>query len=201
MKPDSNDNNACTPEGKTKRAQQACTTGLTPESDPLAIFKAMMEQHYKSTDPHSKFEAMLAEMGIDSDSDPLALFKAMMEQHYKSADPHSKFKAKLAAAGIAPDKDIVQEQFAQIIALLDPKREFIDMLSDRPTARSLLHAWFTKSSKSADPNDIAEAKALLAEAGIDPDSTTFDEFLEQYYKSRAPHSAPEKDTDPDIPKD
>lgn len=46
----------------------------------------MMEQHYKSTDPHSKFEAMLAEMGIDPDITTLEEF---LEQYYKSRAPHS----------------------------------------------------------------------------------------------------------------
>ena len=54
MKPDSNDNNACTPEGKTKRAQQACTAScMSSDSDPLAFFKAMMEKAHQSADPRS----------------------------------------------------------------------------------------------------------------------------------------------------
>lgn len=189
MQPNSNDdNNDVTPKDKTKRAPQARTRAQN-----------LWDQAYKSRYPHSKDKADSAPDSAP-DSDPLAFPKAMMERA-KSADPRCEAKASLAETGIAPDRDPVREQFAQIIALLDPKREFIDILSDNPTARSLLHAWFTKSNDSTDPNDKAKAKAMLAEAGIDPDSTTLKEFLEQYYKSRGPNSDPDKDTDSDSTKD
>ena len=181
MKPNSNDDNDVTPKDKTKRAPQARTRAQN-----------LWDQAYKRRYPHSKAKA---------DSAPFSPYKEMLDQAYKRTDPRNEAKASLAETGIAPDRDPVREQFAQIIALLDPKREFIDILSDNPTARSLLHAWFTKSNDSTDPNDKAKAKAMLAEAGIDPDSTTLKEFLEQYYKSMGPNSDPDKDTDSDSTKD
>ena len=165
MKPNSNDDNDGTPEDKTKRAQQARTraqnlwdqyykkstdplskakAGIPPDRDPLAPFKEMMEKGYKRTDPRNQAKAMLAKTDSAPDSapnsDPLAFPKAMMEKAYKRTDQRNEAKASLAETGIAPDREPVREQFAQIIALLDPKREFIDILSDNPTARSLLHA-------------------------------------------------------------